>query len=96
VYINDIGAFSTNWEHLVKLLHTILTKLLENSVTVSPLKYDWTIKETDLLGYWLTPAGLIPWKKKIDAFLKMEALKSLKQLCGFISMVHYYQDMLPQ
>jgi hypothetical protein len=27
VYINDIGAFSPNWEHHLQLLHTILIKL---------------------------------------------------------------------
>jgi hypothetical protein len=38
VYIDDIGAFSQNWEHHHKLLHTILTKLQENGFTVNPLK----------------------------------------------------------
>jgi hypothetical protein len=27
VYINDIGAFSTTWEHHMKLLQVILQKL---------------------------------------------------------------------
>jgi hypothetical protein len=35
----------------------------------------------------------MPWKKKIDAVLKMEAPKTLKELRGFIGMVNYYCNM---
>jgi hypothetical protein len=38
LYINNIGASSPDWEHHLKLLCTILTKLQENGFTVNPLK----------------------------------------------------------
>ena len=79
-YIDDIGIFSETWEEHIKKIEKVLLRLQEAGCKVNPLKCEWGIKETDFLGHWLTPEGVKPWAKKVDAVLRMLAPQDQTQL----------------
>jgi hypothetical protein len=94
VYIDDIGVFAQHsWEEHLASLHQVLTILQDNNFTVNPLKCEWAVKETDWLGHWLTPEGIKPWRKKIDAILALRPPSTISELRSFVGAINFYRDM---
>ena len=94
-YMDNIGVFSSCWEDHLSLLSLVLTRLQNVSFTINLRKCEWAIQETDFLGHWLTPEGVKPCQKKIDAILCLQPPINVKQLHSFLGMVNYYRDMWP-
>ncbi len=85
---NDVGAFSSDWNHHVKLLATILLWLRKNGFTIGPFTRP-SEKLTGLnngLGHNVYTLE----KENIDAILHMDWPCNATELCMFIGYVNYY------
>ena len=95
IYLDDIGIFTNDWETHLHVLNKVLTRLQDNFFTVKPDKCEWAVKETNFLGFWLTPSGLKQWPKKVEAILNLDKPKTLKQLRAFVGMGKLLQTISP-
>ncbi|CAJ1946867.1 unnamed protein product [Cylindrotheca closterium] len=96
VYIDNVGLFSNSYEEHMQLIKTVVEQLQEAGFKINPLKCEWCVQETNFLGHWLTPEGVKPWKKKVDAILKMDVPCNITELRAFLGAVTYYRHMWPR
>ena len=96
-YINDVGIWTDgSFDNHLSVVDLVLSHLHANNMKCNPLKCEWFVQETDFLGFWMTPEGVKPWKKRIEAILKMDCPQNNTDVCTFIGAVNHYKSLWPR
>ena len=69
------------------------TRLQKAGIKVNAIKYCFGAHKFEFLGYHVTPEGVIPIPKKVEAIQALAVPKTRKQLRQFIGMINFYRDM---
>lgn len=96
VYIDDILILNNKNEtvedHIAKI-EEVLARLEQAGFAVNLRKSFFMQQELDYLGYLLTPSGICPQPKKVEAIKRILPPKTRRQLRRFLGMINYYRDM---
>ena len=92
VYLDDILVASTNRTHL-KHLPVVLDLLVQNGLVLNLEKCSSGQEEIEYLDHKITPSGIVPLRKHVDALLLQP-----QDVCGlqrFLGMINFYRRFLP-
>ena len=93
-YLDDIAIITDgSYEDHMEKLDIVLERLKSRGLQVNGLKSFWVVKEVEYLGFILTPEGLKPQPKKVEAIRKLAPPTTRRQLRHFIGMVNFYRYM---
>lgn len=96
-YMDDVGIWTNGtFEEHLQVIDKVLSRFNEYNMKCNPLKCEWAVKETDFLGFWMTPTGVKPWKKRIEAILRMAAPANNTDVRAFIGAVNHYKSLWPR
>jgi hypothetical protein len=95
VYLDDILIFSENENDHLEHLRIVFKRLREYDVTLNASKCHILRDSVDYLGFTLTPSGIQPQAKKVEAIQQIAEPRNKKELRRFLGMISYYREMVP-
>ena len=95
VYIDDVLIFSDSEEQHAQDVRAVLQRLREAGLSVNPDKSRFFQKEVEFLGHRITPAGVFPLPKRLDALTSFPSPTDRTSLLRFVGSLNFYRQFLP-
>ena len=93
-YIDDLLCITKgSWRDHLEKLEEVLKRVSRAGLKVNAKKSFFGRNELEYLGYWITRTGIMPIAKKVEAILRIDPPKNVKQVRRFVGMVNFYRDM---
>ena len=92
VYIYDICIFREAANQHMDHLKIVMQRLERVNIKLNLDKCQWFTNKVELLGHNITPEGIRPNPKKIEAIRKRQRPRNLRDLRSFLGMTNYYRN----
>jgi len=95
VYLDDILIFSRDRSAHIGHLRHVLNLLDQHGLIINPAKCVFAVGSVEFLGHLVSPAGLVPLRRHVDALLDLPQPQDIPQLQRFLGLINFYRRFLP-
>ena len=91
VYLDDVIVFSETLQDHVNHLRAVCNRLRNAGLKLNPKKCKFVCEEVEYLGHLVTPSGLKPNDRNLDAVKHFPTPTTIKQLRQFLGLTSHYR-----
>ena len=90
-YLDDIIVFSATWAEHIERLRAVFDRLRRANLKLGVRKCHLAAREVSFLGYKVTPEGLEPEPRLMEAISKLPPPINVAEVRSFLGLVGYYR-----
>ena len=95
IYIDDVLVRSNDEPSMVDYIESFLKALTKHNLKISPSKSEIGAQEISFLCHTISPRGVKPDAKKVDALRKLPMPNNVSELRSVLGGLSYYRKFLP-
>jgi hypothetical protein len=94
IYLDDVTVFSQSDDEHLRYLRRVFEKCRRFGISLNPKKCLFGLEEGKLLGHIISKEGIKIDPSKIEAILKLEHPRNLKELQSFIGKINFLRRFI--